>query len=217
MPHSFGYRARTRSLFQRPFRGHGGVHLSTYLTTYKKGDYVDIKANGAVHKGMPHRFYHGKTGIVWNVSPRAIGVELNKRVGNRILKKRIHVRVEHVKKSKCREDFLKRVKANEVKRVAYKKRKAEAIKKLQEKRQAEKKDAKPEEKKKTDDKKKTLHKLPKKSKKIIKKERKEKKKNAIRVSRPKLKRRPAIPRHGRLVKNIVPIETITPLKYELLM
>jgi ribosomal protein L21E len=29
---------------------------------------------------MPHKWYHGKTGLVWNVTKRAIGVEINKRV-----------------------------------------------------------------------------------------------------------------------------------------
>ena len=39
---------------------------------------MDIKVNAAVHKGMPFKFYHGRTGIVWNVTKRALGVELNK-------------------------------------------------------------------------------------------------------------------------------------------
>lgn len=30
---------------------------------------------------MPHKFYHGKTGCVWNVTKRAVGVELLKQVG----------------------------------------------------------------------------------------------------------------------------------------
>ena len=59
MPHSFGLRARTRHLFARDFRTKGHVQLSNYLKTYKVGDIVDIKANGAVHKGMPHKYYHG--------------------------------------------------------------------------------------------------------------------------------------------------------------
>lgn len=59
MPHSHGYRARTRHLFARKFREHGKIKLSTYLKTYKVGDIVDVKVNGAIHKGMPHKFYHG--------------------------------------------------------------------------------------------------------------------------------------------------------------
>lgn len=37
---------------------------------------MDIKGNGAVQKGLPHKFYHGKTGVVWNVTPRAIGIQV---------------------------------------------------------------------------------------------------------------------------------------------
>ena len=71
---------------------------------------------GAFQKGMPHKAYHGKTGRVFNVSKRAVGVVVNKRVGGKILPKRICVRVEHVKHSQCRKDFLDRVHANEVKK-----------------------------------------------------------------------------------------------------
>ena len=74
---------------------------------------MDIAGNGAVQKGMPHKFYHGKTGLVWNITPRAVGVQVNKRVGNRIIAKRLHVRVEHVKHSNSRKDFLERVVRNE--------------------------------------------------------------------------------------------------------
>lgn len=35
---------------------------------------------------------------------------------NRIIQKRINIRIEHVKHSRCREDFLNRVKANELKK-----------------------------------------------------------------------------------------------------
>lgn len=31
-------------------------------------------------QGMPHKYYHGKTGVVWNVTKRAVGVEINKQV-----------------------------------------------------------------------------------------------------------------------------------------
>jgi large subunit ribosomal protein L21e len=78
MPAGHGVRSRTRDLFARPFRKKGYIPLSTYLRTYKVGDYVDVKVNGAVHKGMPHKFYHGRTGRVWNVTKRAIGVVINK-------------------------------------------------------------------------------------------------------------------------------------------
>ncbi|KAF9791955.1 ribosomal protein L21e-domain-containing protein [Thelephora terrestris] len=112
MPHSFGYRARTRDLFKRKFKEKGLIKLSTYLISYQVGDIVDIKANGAQQKGMPHKYYHGRTGIVYNVTPRAVGIIINKIVGNRYIEKRVNVRIEHVRHSKCRQEFLDRVKRN---------------------------------------------------------------------------------------------------------
>ena len=113
MPHCFGLRARTRDLFSKAFRKHGVIPLNKYLISYKKGDYVDILANGAIQRGMPHKFYHGKTGRVFNVTKHAIGVIVNKRVGNRIIPKRIHVRLEHLRMSNSREAFKERVRAND--------------------------------------------------------------------------------------------------------
>ena len=121
MPHCFGLRARTRDLFSKPYKKHGAVPLSRIMTTYKKGDYVDIIADGSVHKGMPHKYYHGKTGRVFNVTAHAVGVQVNKRVRTRVIPKRIHVRVEHVRKSQCREAFKARVRANDAKKVQAKK------------------------------------------------------------------------------------------------
>lgn len=113
MTNSKGYRRGTRDLFSRKFRKHGAIPLSTYMKTYKVGDIVDIKGNGAVQKGMPYKAYHGKTGRVYNVTKRALGVIVNKRVRGNILAKRINLRIEHVTHSKCRQDFLTRVKQNE--------------------------------------------------------------------------------------------------------
>ena len=113
MPHCFGLRARTRDLFSRGFRKHGITPLSKFLISYRKGDYVDIIADGAIQRGMPNKHYHGKTGKVFNVTKHAVGVICNKRVGGRILPKRLHVRVEHVRMSSCREAFKNRVREND--------------------------------------------------------------------------------------------------------
>ena len=53
-----------------------------------------------------------RTGIVYNVTPRAVGIIINKIVGNRYIEKRVNVRIEHIKHSKCRQEFLDRVKRN---------------------------------------------------------------------------------------------------------
>merc|ERR1712151_1312678 len=83
--------------------------------TYKRGDYVDIVVDSSVQKGMPYSFYHGRTGVVFNVMRNAIGVEVTKVVGNRQLRKRLHIRIEHLRKSRCNEDFVKRVKEHDAK------------------------------------------------------------------------------------------------------
>ena len=70
---------------------------------------------------MPHHFYHGRTGRIFNINPRSIGVEMEKTVRNRKIVKRINVRVEHVRKSNCRTAFLNRVHKNdELRRAANK-------------------------------------------------------------------------------------------------
>ncbi|UYV78691.1 hypothetical protein LAZ67_16002414 [Cordylochernes scorpioides] len=112
MVNTKGYRRGTRYLFSRKFKKHGIEPLSTFLTTYRRGDIVDIKGNGAFQKGMPYKYYHGKTGTVFNVTPHALGVIVNKRVRHRIIPKRINVRVEHVRLSKCRQDHLARIEKN---------------------------------------------------------------------------------------------------------
>ena len=54
-----------------------------------------------------------RTGIVYNVTPHAVGVIVYKVVGNRYIEKRVNIRVEHIRHSKCRQEFLDRVKRNE--------------------------------------------------------------------------------------------------------
>eukprot|EP00444_Apocalathium_aciculiferum_P046998 CAMPEP_0183497946 /NCGR_PEP_ID=MMETSP0371-20130417/329_1 /TAXON_ID=268820 /ORGANISM="Peridinium aciculiferum, Strain PAER-2" /LENGTH=123 /DNA_ID=CAMNT_0025691355 /DNA_START=1 /DNA_END=369 /DNA_ORIENTATION=+ len=89
---------------------------SRYMATFKRGDYVDIVVDSSVQSGMPFSFYHGRTGIVFNVNRNALGVEVTKCIGNRQLRKRIHVNVAHLRKSRCNESFLKRVKDNDQKK-----------------------------------------------------------------------------------------------------
>lgn len=124
MTTSHGYRSRTRHKFKRAFRRNGAIRISNYLKTYKKGDYVDIVVDGSQHKGMPHHFYHGRTGKVFNVNPRSVGVIIHKQVKQRKIEKRIHVRVEHLRHSNSRLSFVKKIVEND-------KLKAEANKKGQ--------------------------------------------------------------------------------------
>lgn len=131
MPHSHGYRNNTRKKFSKPFQRHGAIRISKYLTDFHLGDYVDVLVDGAIHKGMPYHFYHGKTGRVFNINKRSVGVIINKLVRNRLVPKRLHVRIEHVRKSNCREAFKKRIQENDKKKAEAKK----AGKRLSTKRQ----------------------------------------------------------------------------------
>ena len=92
---------------------------------------------------MPHKYYHGyaidrlltyqevehvaelliyrRTGIVYNVTPNAVGVIVHKIVGNRYIEKRVNLRVEHVRHSGCRQAFLDRVQSNHAAHVEAKK------------------------------------------------------------------------------------------------
>jgi large subunit ribosomal protein L21e len=59
--------------------------------------------NSAQQKGLPYKYYHGKTGVVFNITKSAVGVLMQKIVGNRYIEKRLHVRVEHIRHSGCRD------------------------------------------------------------------------------------------------------------------
>ncbi|KEY65851.1 hypothetical protein S40285_04298 [Stachybotrys chlorohalonatus IBT 40285] len=112
MGHSYGKRAGTRYAFSRDFRKKGMIALGTYLKQYRVGDIVDIKTNGAVQKGMPYKVYHGKTGVIYNVTKSAVGIIIYKKVKHRYIEKRINIRIEHIQPSRSREDFIRRVKSN---------------------------------------------------------------------------------------------------------
>ena len=106
-------------------------HGSLTRSLRRVGDIIDIKVNGAVQKGMAHKYYHGKTGVIYNVTKSAVGVILYKPVGNRFIEKRVNVRVEHIQPSRSREGFLTRVKENaELKRKAKAEGKPVQLKRL---------------------------------------------------------------------------------------
>ena len=116
-----GTRAGTRDMYTKDFKTKGSPGLETYMTLYRVGDIVDIKTDPSIHDGMPFKCYHGKTGRVWNITPHAVGVVVNKQVRQRIIAKRLHIRVEHVHHSKSRVSFVQRVKANDAAKEAAKK------------------------------------------------------------------------------------------------
>lgn len=80
---------------------------------------------------MPHKVYHGKTGVIYNVTKSSVGIIIYKKVKHRYMEKRINVRIEHVQPSRSREAFLRRVKENaELKRKAKEEGKPVQLKRL---------------------------------------------------------------------------------------
>lgn len=122
MGKSRGYRARTRDKFSRPFRRNGAIRMKNYLEKIKIGEFVDIVVDGSIHAGMPHLFYHGRTGQVFNVNPKSLGVIVKKQIRNRIIAKRLNIRREHLRKSNCRTAFIQRIKENDRKKTEANKR-----------------------------------------------------------------------------------------------
>lgn len=105
---SNGFRRGTRSLFKKEFGKKGMPGISKTLQKFKIGDFVDCKIDSSVVKGMPHKYYHGRTGIVFNINPRSYGVIFNRSVGGKLIERSMHIRPEHLRLSRCTEDMKKR-------------------------------------------------------------------------------------------------------------
>merc|ERR1712066_947406 len=118
MPHKRGFKHGTRNKFTRPFRRNGAIRMVNYLAKHKIGQYVDILVDSAIHKGLPHYFYHGRTGRIFNLNKTSAGVVVNKRVRNRIVPKKMNIRIEHLRTSRCRTAFAARIKENDDKKCA---------------------------------------------------------------------------------------------------
>ena len=77
MRKSKGYRAGTRHLFKKEPRERGKMKLSKLLYEYQPGTQVVVKIDSSVHKGMPHRRYHGRVGTVINKRGRSYVVSVS--------------------------------------------------------------------------------------------------------------------------------------------
>jgi len=89
---SKGYRSRTRSLLRKHPRERGKIGLSRILRAYQPGEKVTILLEPSVHKGMPHRRYHGRVGIVEGKRGKSYVVHVE--IGNQT--KKIIARPEHL-------------------------------------------------------------------------------------------------------------------------
>ena len=96
MTKSKGYRFKTRSLLRKRIRNRGILAQTYLLEDYEVGEYVDIVLEPSVQKGMPHRRYQGKTGVVIKKQGSAYIIDV--RDGNAI--KKIVSRPEHIRRSR---------------------------------------------------------------------------------------------------------------------
>jgi large subunit ribosomal protein L21e len=89
-----GYKSRTRKLFSKKVRDKGMPSLGYLLRDYKSGEKVNIIINSTIHKGQPHKRFHGKTGEI--IGKRGQSYLISIKDGNK--SKIIISRPEHLKK-----------------------------------------------------------------------------------------------------------------------
>ncbi len=87
-----GYRRKTRYLLKRKPRERGKTGLSKLLREYEADEKVVVILDPSVHKGMPHRRYHGRIGVI--AEKRGKSYVVNVSQGKAI--KEIIVRPEHI-------------------------------------------------------------------------------------------------------------------------
>ena len=92
MGKSKGYRTGTRSLLKKEIRERGKLKLSKLLYEYQPGTRVVVKIDPSVQKGMPHKRYHGRVGVVVNKRGQSYVVSVTQ--GEAV--KEIIVRPEHL-------------------------------------------------------------------------------------------------------------------------
>ncbi len=93
---SHGFRARTCSLMSKRVRTRGLGSPSKVLIDYEVGQRVDIVIDPGFHKGMPHRRYQGRTGVITHLRGRALVVNVS--LGKAM--KTLIIRREHLQPSK---------------------------------------------------------------------------------------------------------------------
>lgn len=87
-----GHQMSTRALLRKDPRERGKTTLSKILHSYTEGDQVVVKIDSSVQKGMPHRRFHGKVGVIMSKRGRSYVVHVTQGDAT----KEIIVRPEHL-------------------------------------------------------------------------------------------------------------------------
>ncbi|MFZ2070663.1 MAG: 50S ribosomal protein L21e [Halobacteriota archaeon] len=96
MPRSHGERKRTRKKLRRRNRERGLSPISRAIQRFEPGDRVHIRIDPSIHKGMPHRRFHGMTGEVKGAQGRAFIVSVLDGTRERKRAKELFIRSEHL-------------------------------------------------------------------------------------------------------------------------
>merc|ERR1719383_27467 len=98
MTKSHGKRSGTRSIFKAKKKSN--LDITANMKVFRIGDVVNINPNPLYTKGLPPRYYVGRTGKVFDVRLKSLGVLVNKNVGGKKMEKMIYLRPEHLKHTK---------------------------------------------------------------------------------------------------------------------
>ena len=88
-----GSRQGTRSILKKGKRERRRLFIGRAMHSYKEGDKVAIVLDGAQQKGMPHRRFQGRTGVIESSQGRAYVVKVAD--GNKM--KTVVSRPEHLR------------------------------------------------------------------------------------------------------------------------
>lgn len=88
-----GQRQGTRSILRKSKSERGRIFINRVMHQYEIGDRVAIVLDGAQHRGMPHRRFQGKTGLIAGEQGRAYIVS----VKDQNMSKTVVARPEHLR------------------------------------------------------------------------------------------------------------------------
>ena len=93
MKRSKGQRQGTRQILRRSKSERGRLNIARVMHEYEVGDRVAVVLDGGQQKGMPHRRFNGRSGLISGKQGRAWVVEVKD--GN--MKKTVVARPEHLR------------------------------------------------------------------------------------------------------------------------
>ena len=88
-----GSRQGTRNILRKNKRERRRLFIGRTMHTYQEGDKVAIVLDGAQQRGMPHRRFQGRTGIIFGKQGRAFVVK----VADGNMEKTVVSRPEHLR------------------------------------------------------------------------------------------------------------------------